>query len=99
MLLGGAVNAATVTKASIVGGEGGGGEPGEDDVPDGRLSKFDAAFVYDGTGHTIDTNALVVAFGAAMIGENTVECAADDGSAGIGGRGAPALPWGQDRRI
>ena len=83
----------TVTKASIGGGEGG-GEPGEGDVPDGGLSKFDAAVVYDGAGHTIGTNALVVAFGAAMIGENTVEYAADDGSAGIGGRGAPALPWG-----
>ena len=83
----------TVTKASIGGGEGG-GEPGVGDVPDGGLSKFDVAVVYDGAGHTIDTNALVVAFGAAMIGENTVEYAADDGSAGIGGRGAPALPWG-----
>ena len=83
----------TVTKASIGGGEGG-GEPGEGDVPDGGLSKFDVAVVYDGAGHTIDTNALVVAFGTAMIGENTVEYAADDGSAGIGGRGAPALPWG-----
>ena len=84
----------TVTKASIGGGEGGGGEPGEGDVPDGGLSKFDAAFVYDGEGHTIDTNALVEAFTAAMIGESAVEYAADDGSAGIGGRGAPALPWG-----
>ena len=84
----------TVTKASIGGGEGGGGEPGKGDVPDGGLSKFDVAVVYDGAGHTIDTNALVVAFGAAMIGENTVEYAADDGSAGIGGRGAPDLPWG-----
>ena len=84
----------TVTKASIGGGDGGGGEPGSGEVPDGGLSKFDAAFVYDGAGHTIDTNVLVVAFGAAMIGENTVEYAADDGSAGIGGRGAPALPWG-----
>ena len=84
----------TVTKASIGGGEGGGGEPGEGDVPDGGLSKFDAAFFYDGEGHTIDTNALVEAFTAAMSGENTVEYAADDGSAGIGGRGAPALPWG-----
>ena len=83
----------TVTKASIGDGDGG-GEPGVGDVPDGGLSKFDAAFVYDGEGHTIDTNALVEAFTAAMIGENTVEYAADDGSAGIGGRGAPALPWG-----
>ena len=84
----------TVTKASIGGGEGGGGEPGDGDVPDGGLSKFDAAFVYDGEGHTIDTNALVEAFTAAMVGECAVEYAADDGSAGIGGRGAPALPWG-----
>ena len=84
----------TVTKASIGGGEGGGGEPGEGDVPDGGLSKFDVTAIYDGEGHTVDTNALVAAFGAAMIGENTVEYAADDGSAGIGGRGAPALPWG-----
>ena len=83
----------TVTKANIGGGEGG-GEPGEGDVPDGRLSKFDVTAMYDGEGHTVDTNALVAAFGAAMIGENTVEYAADDGSAGIGGRGAPALPWG-----
>ena len=66
----------TVTKASIGGGEGDGGEPGDGEVPDSGLSKFDVAFVYDGAGHTIDTNALVVAFGAAMIGENTVEYAA-----------------------
>ena len=79
----------TVTKANI-----GGGEPGGGEVPDGGLSKFDTAFVYDGKGHTIDTNALVTAFGAAMLGESMVEYAADDGSAGIGGRGAPALPWG-----
>ena len=84
----------TVTKASIGGGEGGGGEPGEGDVPDVGLSKFDAAAVYDGEGHTVKTNELVAAFGAAMIGECVVEYAADDGSAGIGGRGAPALPWG-----
>ena len=84
----------TVTKASIGGGEGGGGEPGDGDVPDGGLSKFDAAFVYDGEGHTIDTNALVEAFTAVMSGESAVEYAADDGSAGIGGHGAPDLPWG-----
>ena len=66
----------TVTKVSIGGGEGDGGEPGDGEVPEGGLSKFDVAFVYDGAGHTIDTNALVVAFGAAMIGENTVEYAA-----------------------
>ena len=84
----------TVTKASIGGGEGDGNEPGDGGVPEGGLSKFDAAFVYDGEGHTIDTNALTEAFAAAMIGESAVEYAADDGSAGIGGRGAPALPWG-----
>ena len=84
----------TVTKATIGGGEGGGGEPGEGDVPDGGLSKFDVAVVYDGAGHTVDTNAIIEAFAAAMIGESAVEYAADDGSAGIGGRGAPALPWG-----
>ena len=77
----------TVTKASIGGGEGGGDEPGDGGVPDGGLSKFDAAFVYDGAGHTIDTNALVVAFGAAMIGENTVEYAA-------GGSQSPATVSG-----
>ena len=66
----------TVTKASIGGGEGGDDEPGDGNVPDGGLSKFDAAFVYDGAGHTVDTNALQAAFGAAMIGESTVEYAA-----------------------
>ena len=83
----------TVTKASIGGGEGGGGEPGEGDVPDGGLSKFDATAMYDGEGHTVKTNELVAAFSEAMIGESAVKYAADDGSAGIGGRGAPALPW------
>ncbi len=63
----------TVTKASIGGGEGDGGEPGDGEVPDGGLSKFDAAFVYDGAGHSIDTNALVAAFDAAMTGESAVE--------------------------
>ena len=66
----------TVTKASIGGGEGDGNEPGDGGVPEGGLSKFDAAFVYDGEGHTIDTNALTEAFAAVMIGENTVEYAA-----------------------
>ena len=55
----------TVTKASIGGGEGG-GEPGVGDVPDGGLSKFDVTAMYDGAGHTIDTNALVAAFTSAM---------------------------------
>ena len=66
----------TVTKASIGGGEGDGNEPGDGEVPEGGLSKFDVAFVYDGAGHTINTNALQAAFGAVMIGENTVEYAA-----------------------
>ena len=66
----------TVTKASIGGGEGDGNEPGDGGVPEGGLSKFDAAFVYDGEGHTIDTNALTEAFAAAMSGESVVEYAA-----------------------
>ena len=73
----------TVTKASIGGGEGDGNEPGDGGVPEGGLSKFDAAFAYDGAGHSIDTNALQAAFGAAMIGESVVEYAA-------GGSKAPA---------
>ena len=77
----------TVTKASIGGGDGGGGEPGSGEVPDGGLSKFDAVFVYDGEGHTINTNALQAAFGAVMIGENTMEYAA-------GGSKAPATVSG-----
>ena len=81
-----------VTKTKV--GPGGGGEPGAGDVPDGGLSKFDVAVVYDGEGHTVKTNELQAAFDAAMVGECAVEYAADDGSAGIGGRGAPALPWG-----
>ena len=48
----------TVTKASIGGGEGGGGEPGLGEIPEGGLSKFDATHVYDGEGHTINTQAL-----------------------------------------
>lgn len=85
----------TVTKASIGGGEGG-GEPGEGDVPDGGLSKFDVTAMYDGEGHTIDTNALVAAFGTAMIGEFAVAYAADDGN---GGPGVPALPWLADAPV
>ena len=63
----------TVTRAVIGGG---GGEPGDGEIPDDGLSKFDVAVVYDGEGHTIDTNALQVAFGAALIGESVVEYAA-----------------------
>ena len=83
----------SVTKATAGGGTGGGDEPGGGEVPMGGESKFDATAMYDGEGHTIDTNALAAAFGAAMIGEFSVGYAADDGS-GNGGRGAPALPWG-----
>ena len=56
----------TVTKAAIGGG---GGEPGDGVIPDGGLSKFDATFVYDGAGHTIDTNAL----SAVKVGSATME--------------------------
>ena len=84
----------TVTKATVgPGGGSGGDEPGGGEVPTGGESKFDATVMYDGEGHTIDTNALVAAFGAAVIGEFAVEYAEDDGS-GNGVRGAPALPWG-----
>ena len=82
----------TVTKASA-GGEGG-EEPGGGEVPEGGESKFDVTTMYDGEGHTIDTNALTAAFGAAMIGEIAVEYAEDDGNGANGVRGAPALPWG-----
>ncbi|MBR3584272.1 MAG: right-handed parallel beta-helix repeat-containing protein [Kiritimatiellae bacterium] len=64
----------TVEKASA-GGEDG-EEPGGGEVPEGGLSVFDTAAVYDGAGHTIDTNALVEAFAGAMIGDFTVEYAA-----------------------
>ena len=58
----------TVTKANIGGGD---DEPGDGDVPDGGLSKFDTTFVYDGEGHTVDTNALTEAFAVAMGGGET----------------------------
>ena len=86
----------TVTKATAGsdGGTGGTDEPGGGEVPEGGESKFDVTVTYDGEGHTIDTNTLVAAFGAAMIGESAVAYALDDGSGVGGGRGAPALPWG-----
>ena len=65
----------TVTKATVGpggGGGSGGDEPGDGEVPQGGLSKFDATAMYDGEGHTIDTNAFVAAFGAAMIGDFAV---------------------------
>ena len=81
----------TVTKATI--GPGGGDEPGGGDVPDGGESKFDVTAMYDGEGHTIDTNALVAAFGDVVIGAVAVEYAVDDGAGESGAPGAPALPW------
>ena len=82
----------TVTKATVGPGGAGGDEPGDGEVPTGGESKFDATVMYDGEGHTIDTNALTAAFGSAMIGEFAVEYAADDGS-GNGGPGVPVQPW------
>ncbi len=85
-----------VTKASI-GGEDG-EEPGDDDVPSGGVSKFDATFVYDGEGHTLNTNALQAAFGAAMIGEISVGYALDDGNSGSG-EGHAVMPWMADAPV
>ena len=84
----------TVTKATVGPGGAGGDEPGDGEVPQGGESKFDATFMYDGEGHTIDTNALTAAFGAAMIGESAVEYALDDGSGEGGHAGRVTLPWG-----
>lgn len=78
----------TVTKANVGGGTDGGEEPGNGEVPTGGLSKFDASFVYDGEGHTIDTNALVAAFGSVMVGASAIEYAVDDGTGE-----SPVLPW------
>ncbi len=54
----------TVTKAKV--GPTGGEEPGDGDVIDGGLSKFDTTSVYDGIGHTIDTATLMTAFDSVM---------------------------------
>ena len=78
----------TVIKANVCGGIDGGEEPGAGEVPQGGVSKFDASFVYDGEGHTIDTNALVAAFGSAMVGASAIEYAVDDGTGE-----SPVLPW------
>ena len=73
----------TIIEASVGGGT---EEPGGGEVPAGGVSKFDASFVYDGKGHTIDTNALAAAFTAAM-GEGTgITYSLDDG-------GAPSATW------
>ena len=78
----------TVTKANVGGGTSGGEEPGAGEVPQGGVSKFDTSFVYDSKGHTIDTNALVAAFGSAMVGESAIEYAVGDGTGD-----PPVLPW------
>ena len=49
-------NEFAITAAPI--GPGGGEEPGSGEIPEGGLSKFDATYVYDGEGHTINTQAL-----------------------------------------
>jgi len=74
----------TIAKATI----GADGEPGSGTVPDGGVSKFDASFVYDGEGHTINTNALTAAFGNVMVGASSIEYAVDDGTGE-----SPVLPW------
>ena len=78
----------TVTKANVGGGIDGGEEPGDSEVPQGGESKFDITAMYDGEGHTIDTNALVAAFGAAMVGASAIEYAVGDGTGE-----PPVLPW------
>ena len=81
----------TVTKATV--GPGGGDEPGGGEVPTGGESKFDTTFMYDGEGHTIDTNALTAAFGAAMIGEfSCMYARAQDQSSAT----PPTAGWGAD---
>ena len=73
----------TITKAAFPGG---GEEPGGGTVPAGGVSKFDAVAMYDGEGHTIKTNDLIVAFKAAVGGEVGVKYAR-------GGAEGPVLPW------
>ena len=55
---------ATVTNFAgvVIHREGGEEEPGSGDVPPGGLSRFDASAVYDGLGHTFDTNGLTAAY-------------------------------------
>ena len=69
----------TITKATLPGG---GEEPGDGAVPEGGLSRFDTTAMFDGQGHTIDTNALVAAFEAAMgAGCEVAYAAGADGAA------------------
>ena len=65
----------TICKATLLGGT---EEPGNGMVTEGGLSKFDTTAVYDGQGHTIDTNVLVDAFTAAVGDEVTVQYAVGD---------------------
>ena len=57
--------------------------------PDGPYSAFDYVGVYDGTGHTIDTNGLAVAYRAAVGAGFAVSYAVGES----GGMGQPATPW------
>ena len=53
-----ATNFATVKISKAVLGD----EPGEGAVPEGGLSKFDVVAEYDGAGHTVDADAIFLAF-------------------------------------
>lgn len=53
-----ATNFATVKISKAVLGD----EPGEGAVPEGGLSKFDVEVEYDGAGHTVDVDAIFLAF-------------------------------------
>ena len=78
----------TVTRGKVVPADG--GEPGEGDLPDGALSRFDAVRVYNGQVQSIDTNALAEALSATLAGEYTVEYAL---GAGEGGQTEPTAGW------
>ena len=85
-----------VTKANVGGGTSGGEEPGTGEVPQGGVSKLDASFVYDGEGHTIDTNALTEVFGNAMAGASVIEYVVDDDAGGTLGTTCPTSGWISD---
>lgn len=53
-----ATNFATVKISKAVLGD----EPGEGAVPEGGLSKFDVEVEYDGAGHTVDADAILLSF-------------------------------------
>lgn len=79
----------TVTKSGMGGGEDGSDEPGDGSMSEGGLSKFDATAVFDGEGHTIETNALVAAFADAL-GADPFEIAYVRGEEGADG--VPVVP-------